>query len=89
MRVIFVGEGKILYFLARQFASKGHTVTIVNSDQGEAGALSRRIKATVMQGDGSDPGVLEKNWASRSPSPPPRSSPGFSRNGPDLRKLPA
>ena len=28
MRVLLVGDGKILYFLARQFSSKGH-VTIV------------------------------------------------------------
>jgi trk system potassium uptake protein TrkA len=64
MRVIFVGEGKILYFLARQFASR-HTVTIVTSEPEEAGALSRRIKATVLQGDGSDPGVLEEAGARR------------------------
>ena len=65
MRVIFVGAGRILYFLARQFASKGHTVTIVTNDQGEAGALSRRIKALVLMGDGSDPGVLEEAGARR------------------------
>lgn len=59
MRVILVGEGKILYFLARQFASKGHATTIVTADQEHAGTLSRRIKATVLHGDGSDPGVLE------------------------------
>jgi trk system potassium uptake protein TrkA len=60
MRVILVGEGKILYFLARQFASKGHSTTIVTGDQEHAGALSRRIKARVLHGDGSDPGVLEE-----------------------------
>ncbi len=65
MRVILVGEGKILYFLARQFASKGHSTTIVTADQGQASVLSRRIKATVLHGDGSDPGVLEEAGARR------------------------
>ncbi|AMV70944.1 TrkA family potassium uptake protein [Desulfuromonas carbonis] len=65
MRVILVGEGKILYFLARQFASKGHTTTIVTADHGQAGTLSRRVRATVLHGDGSDPGVLEEAGARR------------------------
>lgn len=65
MRVILVGEGKILYFLARQFASKGHSTTIVTADHEQASALSRRIKATVLHGDGSDPGMLEEAGARR------------------------
>jgi trk system potassium uptake protein TrkA len=65
MRVILVGEGKILYFLARQFASKGHSTTIVTGDHEQSSALSRRIKATVLHGDGSDPGILEEAGARR------------------------
>ena len=65
MRVIVVGNGKIVYFLVRQFASKGHRVTIVTDDREEAGILSRRIKTPVLHGDGSDPGVLEAAGAHR------------------------
>ncbi|MBE0576626.1 MAG: TrkA family potassium uptake protein [Desulfuromonadales bacterium] len=65
MRVIIVGGGKVVYFLARQFASKGHKVTIVTDNEEEAGAFSRRLKATVLPGDGSDPGVLEEAGARR------------------------
>jgi trk system potassium uptake protein TrkA len=60
MRVIVVGAGKILYYLARQFASKGYLVTLVISDAAEAVSLSRRVKALVLHGNGSDPNVLEE-----------------------------
>ena len=60
MRVIVVGAGKILYYLARQFASKGYLVTLVISDAAQAVALSRRVKALVLHGNGSDPNVLEE-----------------------------
>jgi len=59
MRVIVVGSGKIAYFLARQFISKGYKVTIVSGEESESNLLSRRLKATILHGDGSDPQVLE------------------------------
>jgi trk system potassium uptake protein TrkA len=65
MRVIVVGAGKLLYYLARQFASKGYVVTLVISDATEALSLSRRVKALVLQGNGSDPHVLEEAGARR------------------------
>jgi trk system potassium uptake protein TrkA len=65
MRVIVVGSGKIVYFLARQFISKGYQVTIVSGEEGEAQLLSRRLKATILHGDGSDPRVLDDAGARR------------------------
>lgn len=65
MRVIVVGGGKLALFLARDFAGKGYHVTIVNPDGAEATALARRLKATVLQGDGSDPSVLDEAGARR------------------------
>lgn len=60
MRVILVGEGKPLYFLARQFVAKGHQITIIDRDAGECESLARRLeKCVTVLGDGSDPGVLE------------------------------
>ncbi|MDY0261065.1 TrkA family potassium uptake protein [Syntrophotalea acetylenica] len=63
MRVIVAGAGKLLYYLARQFASKGYQITLVVSDAAEAQALCRRVKALVLHGDGSDPHVLEEAGA--------------------------
>jgi trk system potassium uptake protein TrkA len=59
MNTLIVGGGKLVYFLSRTFLSKGYRVTIVNRDRGECTWLARRLKATVVYGDGSDPQVLE------------------------------
>jgi hypothetical protein len=58
MRVILIGGGETIetiYFLGRLFASRGYRVTIVNPHQAEAEMLSRRVRVTVIVGDGSDP----------------------------------
>lgn len=68
MRVILIGGGETIetiYFLARLFASRGYRVTIVNPYRTEAEMLSRRVNATVIVGDGSDPTVLEEAGARR------------------------
>lgn len=65
MRVIVVGAGKLLYYLARQFASKGYEVALISNDTTESLSLSRRVKALVLQGDGSDPRLLEEAGARR------------------------
>ena len=63
-RIILVGGGKLVYFLTRLFVSKGYAVTIVNDTREEAGELARQARATVVFGDGSDPGVLQEAEAS-------------------------
>ncbi|MFQ5577346.1 MAG: potassium channel family protein [Anaerolineae bacterium] len=65
MRVIIIGGGKMVYFLARQFASKGYHLTIINRSAGQAELLSRQLKATVVLGDGSIPSTLEEAGARR------------------------
>ncbi|MEO0933264.1 MAG: NAD-binding protein, partial [Cyanobacteria bacterium J06641_2] len=46
-------------FLGRQFASKGYQLTIITSDEKQALSLSRKLKATVIKGDGSSPQILQ------------------------------
>lgn len=60
MRVFVVGGGRSVYFLTKAFFSKGHTVTIVNKNHDECVDLARRLKATVVHGDGTDPAILEE-----------------------------
>jgi trk system potassium uptake protein TrkA len=60
LKVILIGEGKTVYFLAKRFASKGYYLTIISRDPAEATVLSRQVRATVLVGDGSDPAVLEE-----------------------------
>lgn len=59
MKVVIVGEGPTLYFVGKLFNAKGHTVTMIVNDPPEAILLARKLKATIIQGDGSDPNVLQ------------------------------
>jgi len=63
MNIIIVGGGKTVYFLARTFLSKGHSVTIVSRNKEDCVQLARRLKVTVACGDGSSPIVLEEAGA--------------------------
>ncbi len=68
MRVILIGGGETIetiYYLARHFDRRGYRVTIVNPNPAEAQMLSRRVRATVLVGQGSDPAVLEEAGARR------------------------
>jgi trk system potassium uptake protein TrkA len=68
MRIILIGGGETIetiYFLTKLFTRRGYRVTIVNPHPSEAQLLSRQVKATVLLGDGSDPGVLEEAGARR------------------------
>ncbi|MGC9367433.1 MAG: potassium channel family protein [bacterium] len=63
MNVIIVGGGKTLFFLCRNFNSKGHKVTIVNKKRDECINMSRQLTATIICGDGSDQDVLKEAGA--------------------------
>ena len=63
MRVILIGSGKLAYFLGKQFISKGYHLTVINSDNSEAIALSRNLKAIIIQGNGSNPAILAQAGA--------------------------
>lgn len=65
MRVLIVGGGRMIYFLARQFVAKGYHVTVINRDPEECNALLRHVAATVVLGNGSDPAVLADAEARR------------------------
>jgi trk system potassium uptake protein TrkA len=60
MHILIVGGEKVVYFLSRTFLSKGYRVTIVNRHRDECTQLARRLKATIVFGDGSDPQILEE-----------------------------
>ena len=60
MRVVLIGSGKIIYFLAQRFASKGYQLMLICPNGAEATRLSRQLRATVITGDGSNPAVLEE-----------------------------
>jgi trk system potassium uptake protein TrkA len=63
MKVLIVGGGRTMYFLARSFLAKGHTVTVINRDPEECVRLARSLNVTVVEGDGSHPTILEEAGA--------------------------
>jgi trk system potassium uptake protein TrkA len=63
LKVIVVGSGKIVYYLARQFSRKGIQASIVTPHADEAKELSRRTEAPVLVGDATDPLVLKEAGA--------------------------
>lgn len=63
MRVIVIGEGRRVYFLAQQFAEKGYEMVIVTPNEAEAQVLSQQVRATVMVGNGTELAVQEEAGA--------------------------
>lgn len=63
MNILIVGGGKTLQYLCRRFLSRGYQVTVVNQDPEECGRLSRDLRVTVVQGDGTDPILLDEAGA--------------------------
>ncbi|MGD9548399.1 MAG: TrkA family potassium uptake protein [Candidatus Krumholzibacteriia bacterium] len=63
MKVIIVGGGRPLYFLAQTFLAKGHSVTIINRDGAECERLASRLDAVIVHGDGSERRILEESGA--------------------------
>lgn len=58
MKVLIIGEGRPAFFLSRTFLAKGYEVTVVDRDGEDCVRLARRLRVTVIHGDGSDPAVL-------------------------------
>jgi trk system potassium uptake protein TrkA len=63
MRIIVIGGGKTVYFLAKQFIAEGHKVTIINRDPEESRSLAHQLDATILVGNGSNPDTLEQAGA--------------------------
>lgn len=59
MNIVIIGGKKLVYFLSRALVSKGHTVTIINDNHEECVWLARHLNITVVNGDGSNPQILE------------------------------
>lgn len=60
MNTLIIGGGKVVYFLAKAFLSKGYAVTIINRKKEECSRLARQLKATVVFGNATDPQVLKE-----------------------------
>jgi len=59
LRVLIAGGGEVVFFLAKSFLSKGYQVSVINRNAKECEQLARSLKALVINGDSSDPRILE------------------------------
>ncbi len=59
MQIMLIGGGKLIYHLAKNLISKGHFIIIINKDKDYSVEISRKLKATIIHGDGSDPAIME------------------------------
>ncbi|RJX29395.1 MAG: TrkA family potassium uptake protein [Desulfarculus sp.] len=63
MKAVIIGGGKVVYFLAKVFISKGYEPVIIDQDKEDCLWLSQQLKAMVLHGDGSRPALLEEAGA--------------------------
>lgn len=60
MRLVLAGGGRVVYFLAKRFLSKGDSVSIINKSASDCETLARTLgKAIVVHGNASNPKILE------------------------------
>lgn len=58
-RILVVAEERLAYFLARRLTAAGNQVLVIHESEPACASLARRLRATVIHGDASDPRVLE------------------------------
>ncbi len=60
MKVILIGGEEISYYLGRMFLNRGYKVTMVNKKPQYCRYLAKKLKALIINGDGTDNKVLEQ-----------------------------
>lgn len=60
LNVVVCGAGRVGFETVRRLDGYGHDVTVVEADTERCDAVADEYIATVIQGDASDPGVLEQ-----------------------------
>ncbi|MDV3104190.1 potassium channel family protein [Thermococcus waiotapuensis] len=59
MFVVIMGAGRVGYLVARLLESEGHDVTVIEQNSERAQELSLLINGLVIEGDATDPKILE------------------------------
>jgi len=54
VRITIIGRGRIIFFLGKMLLSKGHELTIINSDSEECDFLSKELRGRIIFGNGTD-----------------------------------
>jgi len=60
LRIVLVGAGEVGYSVARDLASDGHEIIVVENDEERAQRAENDLDVIVIRGNGARPSVLEK-----------------------------
>lgn len=63
MKIIMIGGGDTVFFLARLFTQEKYDLAIINRDANESRYMSRHLDAVVLYGEGGNPKMLEQAGA--------------------------
>ncbi len=59
LRILILAEERLAYFLSRRLHDSGHDPVVIHESEAACRSLARRLDATVVCGDATDPRVLE------------------------------
>ncbi len=60
MKVVIVGGGKVSYYLAKSIIEKGYKVVVINKDEKFCKEMAMKLKALVINGDGTKLNILSQ-----------------------------
>lgn len=59
LRILVVADERSVYFLSLRLVEAGHQVVVIHESEAVCRSLARRLQATIIHGDATDPHVLE------------------------------
>lgn len=65
MYIVVVGGGKVGYYLTKTLVTEGYEVLLIERNPAKVATWSERFGAVVLQGDGTEVGMLEKAGVAR------------------------
>jgi len=60
VKVVIVGGGKVSYYLAKSIIEKGYKVVVINKDEKFCKEMAMKLKALVINGDGTKLNILSQ-----------------------------
>jgi len=60
MRIVFIGAGQVSVATAKALSNKGHEVIIIEIDKAKIDELSEEMDCSFLEGDGSQPNILQE-----------------------------
>jgi trk system potassium uptake protein TrkA len=66
MRVILIGNARLIFYLSQQYLSKGYQISVIDKDAEVCKYFADHLKALIIRGDATSPKVMEEAKAGSS-----------------------